>query len=82
MRARPSPFGVAPPSDAHGPFRTAKFDTPSLVEIYRTGPYLHNGSAATLREVVVERNRKDEHGTTTHLNEEQVADLVAYLMSL
>jgi DNA-binding beta-propeller fold protein YncE/mono/diheme cytochrome c family protein len=62
--------------------RSAKFDTPSLVEIYRTGPYLHNGSAATLREVLVERNKSDRHGRSAHLNPQQIDDLVAYLQSL
>ena len=62
--------------------RSSEFDTPSLVEIYRTGPYLHNGSAATLREVLVERNESDRHGRSAHLNPQEIDDLVAYLQSL
>ena len=62
--------------------KASSFDTPSLIEIYRTGPYLHDGSAATLREVLLERNQNDKHGTTSHLSEQQIDDLVAYLKSL
>ena len=61
---------------------TGTFDTPTLVELWRTAPYLHNGSAATLREVLVEANRKDEHGKTSHLKPQQIDDLVEYLLSL
>ncbi|MAG58968.1 MAG: hypothetical protein CMJ83_21990 [Planctomycetes bacterium] len=62
--------------------QSGSFDTPSLVEIYRTGPYLHDGSAATLRAVFVERNKNDRHSQTSHLRPQQVDDLVAYLRSL
>jgi YVTN family beta-propeller protein len=60
----------------------APFDTPTLVEIWRTAPYLHNGSAATIEDVLTGSNRNDKHGRTAHLNKRQVADLVAYLLSL
>jgi DNA-binding beta-propeller fold protein YncE len=61
--------------------QTDKFDTPSLIELFATPPYLHNGSAATLRELI-ERNRDDQHGTTSQLSPQQIDDLVAYLLSL
>jgi cytochrome c peroxidase len=60
----------------------APFDTPTLVEIWRTAPYLHNGSAATLEDVVTGSNRNDKHGRTSHLGKRQLADLVAYLLTL
>jgi cytochrome c peroxidase len=62
--------------------KSSSFDTPALIEAWRTSPFLHDGSAATLREVIVEKNKEDKHGKTSHLNEEQVDDLVAYLLSL
>jgi mono/diheme cytochrome c family protein len=67
-----------------GPFdQDAKeFDTPTLRELWRTAPYLHDGSAATLRDVVTVRNPKDEHGKTAHLSPAQIDDLVEYLLSL
>lgn len=58
------------------------FDTPSLVELWRTAPYLHDGSAATVRELFVGRNPRNRHGTTTNLSEQQLDDLCAYLLSL
>ncbi len=62
--------------------RTSKFDTPTLVELYRTAPYLHDGSAATLHEVLTSRNANDQHGATSHLTAEQLDDLVMFLLSL
>jgi hypothetical protein len=60
----------------------AAFDTPALVELWRTGPYLHDGSATTLREVLVDRNVADLHGTTSNLTEDQIEDLEAFLLTL
>jgi YVTN family beta-propeller protein len=59
-----------------------KFDTPSLIEIYRTAPYLHNGSVPTLRDMILANNEDDMHGFTSHLAPAQVNDLLAYLLSL
>lgn len=58
------------------------FDTPTLVELWRTAPYLHDGRAVTLQELFTTHNAKDEHGKTSHLSKEQIEDLVAYLLSL
>ena len=59
-----------------------EFDTPTLRELWRTSPYLHDGSAATMREVLTTRNPKDEHGKTSHLTVQQIDDLAEYLLSL
>ena len=59
-----------------------RFDTPALVELWRTAPYLHDGSAATLREVLTTANAADRHGKTSHLRPAQLDDLVEYLASL
>ncbi|MCP5516193.1 MAG: cell surface protein [Verrucomicrobiales bacterium] len=59
-----------------------EFDTPTLVEIWRTAPYLHDGSAATLREVLVDRNLTDAHGRVSDLAPTELADLIEYLNSL
>ena len=60
----------------------ARFDTPALIELWRTAPFLHDGSAATLREVLDGASRAGRHGKTSHLNEQQVSDLAAYVLSL
>jgi cytochrome c peroxidase len=62
--------------------RTDAFDTPTLVELYRTAPFLHDGSAATLHEVLTTRNVDDRHGRTSHLSPQEIDDLAAFLMSL
>jgi cytochrome c peroxidase len=59
-----------------------RFYTPALVELWRTGPYLHDGSAASMREVLVERNDQDLHGRTRQLTSREIDDLTEYLMSL
>ncbi len=59
-----------------------KFDTPTLVEVWRTAPYLHDGSAVTMRDVLTVRNRKDRHGKTSQLTPRQLDDLIAYILSL
>jgi DNA-binding beta-propeller fold protein YncE len=61
--------------------RTDRFQTPTLIEVWRTAPYLHDGSAATVRDVLTQ-NPQDRRGNTSHLTPEQLDDLAAYLLSL
>ena len=58
------------------------FDTPTLIEAWRTAPYLHDGSAASLRDVLTTRNPHDEHGQTSTLSPQELDDLCAYVLSL
>lgn len=66
------------PKEKMGP----EYDTPTLLGIYRSPPYLHDGRAKTLMDVVTTANPKDKHGKTSHLTKEQLADLVAFVKSL
>ncbi|MCZ2343222.1 MAG: beta-propeller fold lactonase family protein [Bacteroidales bacterium] len=59
-----------------------KFDTPTLLGVYRVAPYLHDGRAPTLRDVLTTANPKDQHGKTSHLKPGEIDDLVAFLKSL
>jgi cytochrome c peroxidase len=59
-----------------------RFDTPTLVELWRTAPFLHDGSAATLKDVLTTRNAGDQHGKTSDLKPDQLGDLIEYLLSL
>jgi hypothetical protein len=43
---------------------------------------LHDGSAATLVEVLTTKNPNDKHGVTSSLSTNQLFDLMAYLLSL
>ncbi|MCF7973274.1 MAG: cell surface protein [Phycisphaerae bacterium] len=58
------------------------FDTPTLVEIWRTAPYLHNGSATTLMDVLTTFNPANKHGKTSDLTKQQLTDLEAFLLCL
>jgi DNA-binding beta-propeller fold protein YncE len=55
--------------------------TRSLTGIAGSPPYLHDGSARTLRDVV-ERSRDGSMGNTSSLTDEEMDFLVAYLRSL
>ena len=58
------------------------FDTPTLIELWRTAPYLHDGSAVTVRDVLTTRNPNDKHGKTSNLSNKEAEDLCNYLLSL
>jgi YVTN family beta-propeller protein len=60
----------------------SEFDTPTLVEVYRSGPYLHDGNAVTLKEVLLDRNAEGKHGVTKDLKPEEIDDLIEYVLSL
>jgi YVTN family beta-propeller protein len=66
------------PDEKMGP----KYDTPTLLGVYRSAPYLHHGKARTLMEVLTTQNAGDKHGKTSHLKPAQQEDLVAFLRSL
>ncbi|MEO1996357.1 MAG: hypothetical protein ABGZ17_13895, partial [Planctomycetaceae bacterium] len=70
--------GTDAPSEKMGP----RYDTPTLIGIYRPAPYLHHGRANTLHEVLTSHNRGDRHGKTSHLNTQQINDLVEFLKCL
>ena len=57
-------------------------DTPTLRGLWSSAPYLHDGSAATLEEVLTTRNLADRHGVTQDLSSTERADLITFLLSL
>lgn len=60
---------------------TDQFDTPTLIEVWRSGPYLHDGRAATMRDVFTMLQRDGKHGDTSQLTPRQLDDLVEYVLS-
>ena len=58
------------------------FDTPSLRELWLTAPYLHDGRATTLRELLTTFNPSDRHGRTSGLSEDELTALEAFLLGL
>jgi YVTN family beta-propeller protein len=61
-----------------GPF----IDTPTLRLLYDSAPYLHDGSAVTLLDVLTSANPTDQHGATSFLSAQEIDDLIAFLMIL
>lgn len=59
-----------------------KLIVPTLVEIWRTGPYMHDGRATTIKEVITTHNKDDKRGKTSTLTPQEIDDLVEYLKSL
>lgn len=62
--------------------RLEGIDTPSLKGVWATAPYLHDGSAATLREVLVDKNKEGKHGDIKSLEAGELDDLIAYLLQI
>ena len=58
----------------------ANFKTPSLRFVAGTAPYFHDGSAATLEQLVAGNNNR--MGKTTHLSKADQQALVAFLRTL
>ncbi|NLX97361.1 MAG: cell surface protein [Rhodopirellula sp.] len=59
--------------------QTDRFDTPTLVEVWRTAPYLHDGRYTTIEQLLAEGG----HGLgDTKLSARELADLVEFVLSL
>lgn len=66
-------IGMPGPAD-----RTDTWDTPTLIEVWRTAPYLHDGRSATMRDMLV----IDKHGLREELDEDKLDALIEYVLSL
>jgi len=73
----------------HQPADSGKFKTPTLRNIALTGPYMHNGSMNSLRQVLEFYNRggnsskyKDARIQPLQLNNQELSDLEEFLKSL
>ncbi len=56
----------------------ADFDTPTLVEAWRTAPYLHDGRYTTIEQLLTE----GKHGGANRLQAGELGDLVQFVLSL
>jgi len=74
------PYDVGTRRTFDGPMD--KFYTPPLIEDWRTAPYLHDGSAATIRDVLTTRNPEGKHGDVAGLSKQEMDDLCEYVLSL
>lgn len=63
-------------------YKNVPFDTPTLKEVWRTAPYLYNGAAGSIREVLTTFNKENRHGITSDLTEKEIESLENYILSL
>jgi DNA-binding beta-propeller fold protein YncE len=73
----PADVGTKGATDSSG-----TFDTPHLLGIAASAPYLHDGRAATLEEIWTVYNPHDTHGITNYMTKHQLNDLIEYLKTL
>jgi cytochrome c peroxidase len=64
------------------PIQNNNFDTPTLIEIWRTSPYLNDGRAKTMKEVFTKFNTENKHGKTSNLTDKDLDNLIEYILSL
>ncbi|MBN2296093.1 MAG: c-type cytochrome, partial [Pirellulales bacterium] len=68
--------------------RHLAFDTPTLIECWRTAPYMHDGHYLTIKELLTKGNHGHGLGTgdkkvdMKKLTDQQINDLVEYVLSL
>ena len=58
------------------------YDTPTLIECWRTAPYLCDGRSGTMKEMLTRDNPGDKHGKTSTLTPQEIDDLAEYILSL
>ena len=62
--------------------RRDTFDTPTLIECWRTAPYMHDGRYTTLKDLFTNGKHGLRGGDVGELSEQQTRDLVEYVLSL
>ncbi|WP_139492010.1 cytochrome D1 domain-containing protein [Brevibacillus dissolubilis] len=75
-----------PKGDGRGHYQNPRkpgfFDTPTLRGVWATAPYLHDGSAQTIYDVLVTRNTAGKHGNVQGLSKDEIEALVEYVNSI
>ena len=62
--------------------RRDDFDTPTLIEVWRTAPYMHDGHYTTMKEVFTKGKHGKKGGEIEKLSDQEIDDLVEFVMSL
>ena len=79
-----SATGLMQTNQAFLPLQTV--NTPSLLGLGRTAPYLHNGALTTIRgrldQARFAHGAKTDHGDTSKLSDDEMGNLEIYLKSL
>ena len=58
------------------------FDTPTLVEVWRTAPFMHDGHYTSIKDLLVTGKHGGKAGEMDGLSEQDMADLVEFVLSL
>jgi hypothetical protein len=53
-----------------------------LIEVWRTAPYMYDGRAISIQNVITTDNSNNKHGNTKGLSPKEVEDLAEYVNSL
>ena len=70
--------GSAGPLDNPGDW----FQTPSLVELWRTAPYMHDGRYRTVKEIFTQDKHGAIYGSFSRLSDRDIDNMVEFLLSL
>ncbi len=62
--------------------RRDDFDTPTLIECWRTAPYMHDGHYTTVKELIAVGKHGESAGRVETLSEKEIDDLVEFVLSL
>lgn len=62
--------------------RRDDFDTPTLIECWRTAPYMHDGKWLTIEDLIAKGKHGAKGGDISKLTPEQVKDLAEFVLSL
>jgi cytochrome c peroxidase len=62
--------------------QNARFDTPTLIEVWRTAPYLHDGRYTTIKQLLTEGRHGLAGSRGRNVSDKQIDDLVAFVVSL
>lgn len=68
---------------SRGPYdRRDDFDTPTLIECWRTAPYMHDGHFTTVKDLIAVGKHGKKGGDVEGLTEQEIKDLVEFVLSL
>jgi YVTN family beta-propeller protein len=62
--------------------RAGEFDTPTLIECWRTAPYMHDGQYATIQRLLKEGKHGHVAGDVEGLTDQEINDLAEFVLSL
>lgn len=62
--------------------RVSEFDTPTLIECWRTAPYMHDGKYTSIQQLLKEGKHGSVTGDVESLTDQEINDLAEFVLSL